>query len=44
MAFPYLRVHGSRAFLYAKNGLIFRIPSVYYALDCTRAVNLYAHV
>ena len=24
--------------------LIFRIPSVYYARDFTRAVNLYAHV
>ena len=29
---------------YMRNGLIFRIPSVYYALDFTRAVNLYAHV
>ena len=29
---------------YTRNGLIFRIPSVYYALDFTRAVNLYAHV
>ena len=37
MAFPYLRAHGSRPFLYAKR-------AVYYALDCTRAVNLYAHV
>ena len=29
---------------YTRNGLIFRIPSVYYARDFTRAVNLYAHV
>ena len=29
---------------YTRNGLIFRIPSVYYAVDLTRAVNLYAHV
>ena len=29
---------------YTRNGLIFRIPSVYYACDFTRAVNLYAHV
>ena len=29
---------------YTRNGLIFRIPSVYYARDCTRAVNLYAYV
>ena len=43
VAFPYLRVHGSRPFC-MRNGLIFRIPSVYYARDCTRAVNLYAHV
>ena len=27
-----------------RNGLIFRIPSVYYARDFTRAVNLYARV
>ena len=43
VAFPYLRAHGSRPFC-MRNGLIFRIPSVYYARDCTRAVNLYAHV
>ena len=29
---------------YTGNRLIFHIPSVYYALDFTRAVNLYAHV
>ena len=29
---------------YTRNGLIFRIPSVYYARDFTRAVKLYAHV
>ena len=29
---------------YTRNGLIFRIPSVYYVRDFTRAVNLYAHV
>ena len=40
IAFPYLRAHGCRPFLYAKR-LIFRIP---YAVDFTRAVNLYAHV
>ena len=28
---------------YTGNGLILRIPSVYYARGCTRAVNLYAH-
>ena len=43
IAFPYLRAHGSRPF-YTQNGLIFRIPSVHYAVDLTRAVNLYAHV
>ena len=43
VAFPYLLAHGSRPFC-MRNGLIFRIPSVYYARDCTRAVNLYAHV
>ena len=32
------------AHFYTRNGLIFRIPSVYYALDFTRAVNLYPHV
>ena len=44
MAFPYLRAHGRVGHFYTQNGLIFRIPSVYYALDFTRAVNLYAHV
>ena len=34
MELPYSRAHGSRPFLY---GFIFCIPSVYYALDCTRA-------
>ena len=29
---------------YTQNGLIFRIPSVYYALDFTRAINLCTHV
>ena len=43
IAFPYLRAHGCRPFLYAKR-LIFRIPSVHYAVDFTRAVNLYTHV
>ena len=43
IAFPYLRAHCSRPFLYVKRAH-FRIPSVYYARDCTRAVNLYAHV
>ena len=43
IAFPYLRAHCSRPF-YTRNGFIFRIPSLYYARDCTRAVNLYAHV
>ena len=41
IALPYSRVVGH---FYTRNGLIFRIPSVYYALDFTRAVNLYAHV
>ena len=36
VAFPYIRAHGSRPFC-MRNGLI-------YARDCTRAVNLYAHV
>ena len=40
---PYLRQHGSRPFLYVKRAH-FRIPSVYYARDFTRAVNLYVHV
>ena len=40
VAFPYSRAHGSRPFC-MRNGLIFRIPSVYYARDLTRAVNLY---
>ena len=39
MAFPYERTVVGHFYT-----LIFRIPSVYYALDCTRAVNLYAHV
>ena len=43
IALPYSRAHGSRPFLYAKRAH-FRIPSVYYARDFTRAVNLYAHV
>ena len=43
IALPYSRAHGSWPFLYEKR-LIFRIPSVYYARDFTRAVNLYAHV
>ena len=43
IAFPYLRAHGCRPFLYAER-FIFRIPSVHYAVDLTRAVNLYAHV
>ena len=38
---PILTVVGH---FYTRNGLIFRIPSVYYARDFTRAVNLYAHV
>ena len=33
--------YGSRPFLYAKRA---HFPSVYYARDFTRAVNLYAHV
>ena len=41
IALPYSRALGH---FYTRNGLIFRIPSVYYARDFTRAVNLYAHV
>ena len=34
IALPYSRAHGSRfLFVYTRNGLIFHIPSVYYALD-----------
>ena len=42
IAFPYDRTVVGH--FYTRNGLIFRIPSVYYARDFTRAVNLYAHV
>ena len=42
MAFPYFAyVCTVVGHFYTQN---VRIPSVYYALDCTRAVNLYAHV
>ena len=40
IAFPYLRAHGCRPFLYAKRA---HFPHSF-AVDLTRAVNLYAHV
>ena len=43
IAFPYFDRTVVGLFL-TRNGLIFRIPSVYYARDFTRAVNSYAHV
>ena len=44
IALPYSHERTVVGHFYTRNGLIFRIPSVYYARDFTRAVNLYAHV